>query len=100
MGESPIAFRTDLALGATDRAVRLKNLPAVCQTFKTFWYAVASNPSLDRRPQQGRKVGRQRLALHARWCMCGRPLGCKRKRENSDGWVDCDHVSGLIDAAP
>ena len=35
-----------------------------------------------------------------RWCMCGRPLGCKRKSENSDGWVDCDHVSGLIDAAP
>ncbi len=32
--------------------------------------------------------------------MCGRPLGCKRKSENSDGWVDCDHVSGLIDAAP
>jgi hypothetical protein len=31
--------------------------------------------------------------------MCGRPLGCKRKYENSDGQVDCDHVSGLIDAA-
>jgi hypothetical protein len=27
--------------------------------------------------------------------MCGRPLGCKRKNENSDGRVDCDHVSGL-----
>jgi hypothetical protein len=29
-----------------------------------------------------------------------RPLGCKRKSENSDGRVDCDHVSGLVDAAP
>ena len=32
--------------------------------------------------------------------MCGRPLGCKRKSEKSDGRVDCDHVSGLCDAAP
>ena len=32
--------------------------------------------------------------------MCGRPLGCKSKNENSDGRVDCDHVSGLVDAAP
>jgi hypothetical protein len=28
--------------------------------------------------------------------MCGRPLGCKRKIENSDNRVDCDHVSGLL----
>src|SRR5271165_7250515 len=28
-------------------------------------------------------------------CMCGRPLGCKRKNEKPDGWVDCDHVFGL-----
>ena len=27
--------------------------------------------------------------------LCGRPLGCKRKSENSDGKVDCDHVFGL-----
>jgi hypothetical protein len=32
--------------------------------------------------------------------MCGRPLGCKSKVENSDGRVDCDHVSGLVNAAP
>ena len=32
--------------------------------------------------------------------MCGRPLGCKRKNEKSDRRVDCDHVSGLLDAAP
>ena len=31
----------------------------------------------------------------APWCMCGRPLGCKRKNENSDGRIDCDHVFGL-----
>jgi hypothetical protein len=31
-----------------------------------------------------------------RCCMCGRPLGCKRKNEKSDGWIDCDHVSGLL----
>jgi hypothetical protein len=31
--------------------------------------------------------------------MCGRPLGCKRKNENADGQVDCDHVFGLLDAA-
>jgi DNA-binding winged helix-turn-helix (wHTH) protein len=31
-----------------------------------------------------------------RCCMCGRPLGCKRKSEKSDGRVDCDHVSGLV----
>ena len=29
------------------------------------------------------------------WVHCGRPLGCKRKNENSDGRIDCDHVSGL-----
>ena len=29
-------------------------------------------------------------------CMCGRPLGCKSFEENSDGRVDCDHVSGLL----
>src|SRR5208283_1529582 len=28
-------------------------------------------------------------------CMCGRPLGCKRKNEKPAGWVDCDHVFGL-----
>ena len=28
--------------------------------------------------------------------MCGRPLGCKRKNEKSDGRIDCDHVSGLL----
>jgi hypothetical protein len=28
-------------------------------------------------------------------CMCGRPLGCKRKNEKSDGGSICDHVSGL-----
>jgi len=27
--------------------------------------------------------------------MCGRPLGFKSFDENSDAWVDCDHVSGL-----
>jgi hypothetical protein len=32
-------------------------------------------------------------------CMCGRPLGCKRQDEKFDGRVDCDHVSGLVDAA-
>ena len=26
--------------------------------------------------------------------MCGRPLGCKHQIENSDDWVDCDHVRG------
>src|SRR5450631_1488052 len=31
--------------------------------------------------------------------MCGRPLGCKRKIEKSDGRFDCDHVSGLFGAA-
>jgi hypothetical protein len=41
------------------------------------------------------------LLLHLPLCaMCGRPLGCKRKSEKSDGCVDCDHVSGLFDAAP
>ena len=35
-------------------------------------------------------------AAEAPWCMCGRPLGCKRKNENSDGRIDCDHVSGLL----
>ena len=39
------------------------------------------------------------MATGGRWCMCGRRLGCKRKSENSDGQVDCDHVSGLVDAA-
>jgi hypothetical protein len=29
-------------------------------------------------------------------CMCGRPLGCKSFDENSDGRVDCEHVSGLL----
>ena len=29
-------------------------------------------------------------------CMCGRPLGCKSFEENSDGRVDCEHVSGLL----
>jgi hypothetical protein len=24
----------------------------------------------------------------------------QEKSETSDGWVDCDHVSGLVDAAP
>ena len=32
--------------------------------------------------------------------MCGRPLGFKSFKENSDGRVDCEHVSGLFDAAP
>jgi len=27
--------------------------------------------------------------------MCGRPLGCKSFDENSDGRIDCEHVSGL-----
>src|SRR4051794_8364843 len=31
-----------------------------------------------------------------RWYMCGRPLGCKRENEKSDGRIDCDHVSGLF----
>jgi hypothetical protein len=31
--------------------------------------------------------------------MCGRPPGCKRKIEKSDGRFDCDHVSGLFGAA-
>jgi len=34
-------------------------------------------------------------SIVALWCMCGRPLGCKRKDEKSDGRVDRDHVSGL-----
>ncbi len=29
-------------------------------------------------------------------CMCGRPLRCKSFEENSDGRVDCEHVSGLL----
>jgi hypothetical protein len=33
---------------------------------------------------------------NGRWCMCGRPLGCKRENENFDGRIDCDHVSGLL----
>jgi len=28
--------------------------------------------------------------------MCGRPLGCKSFGENSDGRVDCEHVSGVL----
>ena len=28
--------------------------------------------------------------------MCGRPLGCKSFEENSDGRVECEHVSGLL----
>ena len=28
--------------------------------------------------------------------MCGRPLGCKRKIENSDTRVESAHVSGLL----
>lgn len=28
--------------------------------------------------------------------LCGRPFGCKRQIEKSDGWVDCSHVSGLL----
>ena len=28
--------------------------------------------------------------------MCGRPRGFKSFEENSDGRVDCDHVSGLL----
>src|SRR5271166_6806131 len=28
--------------------------------------------------------------------MCGRPLGFKSFEENSDRWVDCDHVFGLL----
>ena len=28
--------------------------------------------------------------------LCGRPLGCKRKIENSDNRVDSGHVSGLL----
>jgi hypothetical protein len=28
--------------------------------------------------------------------MCGRPLGCKSFEENSDGRIDCEHVSGLL----
>ena len=33
--------------------------------------------------------------LKALRAMCGRPLGCKRKSEKSDGRYDCDHVCGL-----
>jgi hypothetical protein len=36
------------------------------------------------------------MAIERRWCMCGRPLGCKRQSENSDGRIDCDHVYGLL----
>ena len=28
--------------------------------------------------------------------LCGRPLGFKSESENSDGRIDCDHVSGLL----
>jgi hypothetical protein len=28
--------------------------------------------------------------------MCGRPLGCKSFDKNSDGRVECEHVSGLL----
>jgi hypothetical protein len=31
-----------------------------------------------------------------RWCVCGRSLGFKSFEKNSDGRVDCDHVSGLF----
>jgi hypothetical protein len=42
-------------------------------------------------PRSGGQFGFTR-----RWCMCGRPLGCKRENENFDGRIDCDHVSGLL----
>jgi hypothetical protein len=38
----------------------------------------------------------ERAVSRRRWCMCGRPLGCKRENENFDGRIDCDHVSGLL----
>jgi DNA invertase Pin-like site-specific DNA recombinase len=28
--------------------------------------------------------------------MCGRPVGCKGLKENADGRIDCEHVSGLL----
>jgi hypothetical protein len=47
-------------------------------------------------------AGREALVLlpinqssEGRVVMCGRPLGFKSFEENSDEWVDCDHMSGL-----
>ena len=50
----------------------------------------ASGVSVARTPAK-----RAKKTAPAPCCMCGRPLGCKRKNEKSDGRVDCDHVSGL-----
>jgi transposase-like protein len=46
--------------------------------------------------QVRRDAARWKRRNHRRWCMCGRPLGCKRENEKSDGRIDCDHVSGLF----
>jgi len=63
---------------------------------------------IDRHPEAASGTSRSNVVMtrpgtiigvSRRWCMCGRPPGCKRKNENSDGQVDCDHVSGLLDAA-
>ena len=41
-------------------------------------------------------TARRTLAGFALRAMCGRPLGCKKRNEKSDGRVDCDHVFGLL----
>jgi hypothetical protein len=40
-------------------------------------------------------IGHDIRAMRRYETMCGRPLGFKSIEENSDAWVECDHVSGL-----
>ena len=67
--------------------------------FKTVIYQFIAMIQPLAKYQVGFPIYKYRI-VYGRWCMCGRPIGCKRKSEKSDGRVDCDHVSGLVDAAP
>jgi hypothetical protein len=79
--------------------VSLFNRSGLIQRDAADWFAAIA--AIDRdAARDGRFVaasivlaGADGAALRA---MCGRPLGCKSFEENSDGWVDCDHVSGLL----
>jgi hypothetical protein len=62
---------------------------------------------LNRRLRLGRGESRCAVSAAARGsfyvpapgclaCMCGRPVGCKGLKENADGLVGCEHVSGLL----
>jgi hypothetical protein len=54
-------------------------------------------PPALRRPRQDREQSAARVqSVPQHATMCGRPRGFKSFEENSDAWVDCDHVFGLL----